>query len=156
MGGPFFRTFGFPEVGAISFPDPFRWLSVPPLAGLEGQGCGAVGGRGAEGWLLSALPQHPSSFQCSRPNAFIQAHLHQGGCSGGGHLGLRVLWSLLHSLLQASTAVCLLCGRPRGRGVQSLTYPISIALWTCLPSRWRPFSLCSCRCVRGTEWPPSI
>ena len=47
-----------------------------------------MGGRGAEGWLLSALPQHPSSFQCSHPNAFIQPHLHQGGCSGGGHRGL--------------------------------------------------------------------
>ena len=34
--GSFFRAFGFPEVGAVSFPDPFRWLSVPPLAGLEG------------------------------------------------------------------------------------------------------------------------
>ena len=84
----FFRTFGFPEVGAISFPDPFRRLSVPPLAGLEGQGCGAMGGRGVEGRLLSAIPQHPSSFQCSHPNAFLQPHLHQGGCSGGGHLGL--------------------------------------------------------------------
>ena len=39
-----------------------------------------------------------------------------------------MLWSLLHSLLQASTAVCSLCGRPRGRGVQSSTSPISIAL----------------------------
>ena len=87
-GGSFFRTFGFPEVGAISFPDLFRRLSVPPLAGLEGQGCGAVGGRGAEGRLLSALPQHPFSFQCSHPNAFLQPQLHQGGCSGGGHLGL--------------------------------------------------------------------
>ena len=87
-GGSFFRTFGFPEVGAIPFPDPFRRLSVPPLAGLEGQGWGAVGGRGAEGWLLSALLQHPSTFHCSHPNAFIQPHLHQGSCSGGGHLGL--------------------------------------------------------------------
>ena len=72
--------------GAISFPDPFRRLSVPPLAGLEGQGCLALGCRGAEGWLLSALPQRPSSFQCSHPNAFLQPHLHQGGCSGAGHL----------------------------------------------------------------------
>ena len=87
-GGSFFRTFGFPEVGAISFPDPFRRLSVPPLAGLEGQGCGALGCRGAEGWLLSALPQHSSSFQCSHSNAFLQPHLHQGSCSGGGHLRL--------------------------------------------------------------------
>ena len=75
-------------MGAISFPDPFRRLSVPPLAGLEGQGCGALGCRGAAAGLLSALPQHSSSFQCSHPNAFLQPHLHQGGCSGGGHLGL--------------------------------------------------------------------
>ena len=60
-GGSFFRAFGFPEVGAISFPDPFRRLSVPPLAGLEGQGCGALGCRGAAAGLLSALPQHSSS-----------------------------------------------------------------------------------------------
>ena len=37
---------------------------------------------------MSALPQHPSTFHCSHPNAFIQPHLHQGGYSGGGHLGL--------------------------------------------------------------------
>ena len=37
---------------------------------------------------MSALPQHSSSFQCSHPNAFLQPHLHQGGCSGGDHLGL--------------------------------------------------------------------
>ena len=86
--GSFFRPFGFPEVGTFSFPAPFRRLSVPPLAGLEGQGCGALGCRGAAGGLLSALPQHSSSFQCSHPNAFFQPHLHQGGCSGGGHLGL--------------------------------------------------------------------
>ena len=86
--GSFFRTFGFPEVGTFSFPAPFRRLSVPPLAGLEGQGCGALGCRGAAGGLLSALPQHSSSFQCSHPNAFFQPPLHHGGCSGGGHLGL--------------------------------------------------------------------
>ena len=59
--GSFFRAFGFPEVGAVSFPDPFRRLSVPPLAGLEGQGCGGLGCRGAAAGLLSALPQHSSS-----------------------------------------------------------------------------------------------
>ena len=48
-------------MGAISFPDPLRRLSVPPLACLEGQGCGALGCRGAAAGLLSALPQHSSS-----------------------------------------------------------------------------------------------
>ena len=83
---------GAPSSGPSGFrrwePSPFRRLSVPPLAGLEGQGCGALGCRGAAGGLLSALPQHSSSFRCSHPNAFFQPHLHQGGCSGGGHLGL--------------------------------------------------------------------
>ena len=37
---------------------------------------------------MSALPQHPSTFHCSHPDTFIQPHRHQGGCSGGGHLGL--------------------------------------------------------------------
>ena len=59
--GSFFRAFGFPEVGAVSFPDPFRQLSFPSLAGLEGQGCGDLGCRGAAAGLLSALPQHSSS-----------------------------------------------------------------------------------------------
>ena len=63
-------------------------MSAPPLAGLEGQGCGAVGGGSAEVWLSSALPQHPSAVRSSNPNAFVQPHLHQGGCAGGGHLGL--------------------------------------------------------------------
>ena len=47
--------------GGRLLPDPFRRLSVPPLAGLEGQGCGALGCRGAAAGLLSALPQHSSS-----------------------------------------------------------------------------------------------
>ena len=47
-----------------------------------------MGGGGAEVWLLSALPQHPSAVCSSNPNAFVQPQLHQGGCSGGGHLGL--------------------------------------------------------------------
>ena len=47
-----------------------------------------MGGGGAEVWLSSALPQHPSAVRSSNPNAFVQPHLHQGGCSGGGHLGL--------------------------------------------------------------------
>ena len=38
--------------------------------------------------LLSALPQHSSSLQCSHPIAFLQPHLHQRGCSRGGHLEL--------------------------------------------------------------------
>ena len=87
-GGSFFRAFGFPEVGAVSFPDPFRRLSVPPLAGLEGQGCGDLGCRGAAAGLLSDLPQHSSSSIVPHPNAFFQPLLHHGGCSGGGHLGL--------------------------------------------------------------------
>ena len=46
--------------GCRLLPGPFRRLSVPPLAGLEGQGCGDLGCRGAAAGLLSALPRHSS------------------------------------------------------------------------------------------------
>ena len=62
-------------------------MSVLPLAGLEG--------RGAETWVVEVLRWAivcPSSallmFHCSHPNALFQPHLHHGGCSGGGLLGL--------------------------------------------------------------------
>ena len=74
--------------GCHLLPDLFRRLSVPPLAGLEGQGCGDLGCRGAAAWLLSAPSSALLIFHCSHPNAFFQPHLHHGGCSGGGHLGL--------------------------------------------------------------------
>ena len=67
-----------------------------------------------------------------------------------------MLWSLLHSLLQASTAFCSWCCRPRGHDVRSSPSPISFALWACHTFSWSPFSLCSCQYVRGTGWPPSI
>ena len=57
----------------------------------------------------------------------------------------RLLWSLLHSLLQASTAFCSWCCRPRGHGVRSSPSPISFSLWTCHTFSWGPFRLCSCR-----------
>ena len=59
------------------------------MAGLEGQGCGALGGGGAAVRLSPALPQLPSTFRCSAPYAFLQPHFHQGCCSGGGHLSPR-------------------------------------------------------------------
>ena len=62
-------------------------MSVPPLAGLEGQGSGALGGSGAAVRLLSALPRLPSTFQCSAPYTFLQPHFHLGCCSGGVHHG---------------------------------------------------------------------
>ena len=90
-GGSFFQTLGFSEVGAIPFPDPYRRLSVPPLAGLEGQGGGAVGGGGAEVWVSHPFPWHSSSVRDSGPDAFLQPLLHQRGCSRGGHPGLNCL-----------------------------------------------------------------
>ena len=59
-GGSFFRAFGFLAVGAVSFTDPFRRLSVPPLAGLEGHGCLSLHWQawrdtGAEPWVVEVL-----------------------------------------------------------------------------------------------------
>ena len=94
--------------GCRLLPDPFRRFSVPPLAGLEGQGCGDwVVGLLRLGYCLPFLgtphvPLFPS--QC-----FIPAPSPSQGLlwriSPWSWLP-RMLWSLLHSLLQASTAFC--------------------------------------------------
>ena len=156
--GSFFRTFGFPEVGAVSFPDPFRRLSVPPLAGLEGQGCGNLSCRGAAAGLLSALPQHSSSsivpipMPSSSPISISGAALEEVtlGFIATGALELAPLpspgfYSHLFVVWKTSGS---------WRPVTDLFH--LFALWTCHTFRWRPFSLCSCRYVRGTGWPPSF
>ena len=106
--GSFSRTFGFPGVGAVSF----RTISGGFLS-LHWQ---AWMGRGAETWVVEVLrlgyclpflgtphiPLFPS--QCLLP----------APSPSRGLLWRRspwawlpsVLWSLLHSLLQASTAIC--------------------------------------------------
>ena len=82
----FFRTFGFPEVGAITLPDPVRRLSVPPLAGLEGQRCRSLGGGGVAVRIPHSFPLQPSSNQGSHL-AFLPPFIHQRGGSGGGYSG---------------------------------------------------------------------
>ena len=105
--GSFFRAFGFQEVGAV-LPDPFRQFSVPPLAGLEGQGCGH--------WVVEVLrlgyclpflgsprvPLFPSQclFPAPSPSQGLFWRISPWSWFP------RLLWSLLHSLLQASTAFC--------------------------------------------------
>ena len=69
-------------------PNPVRRLSVPPLAGLEGQGCGSVGGGGPPGGVSHTLPPASSSVCGPRPHAFVCPYFHQGGCSRGGHPGV--------------------------------------------------------------------
>ena len=85
--GSFFRTFGFPEVGAITLPDPVRRLSVPPLAGLEGQRCGALGGGGVAVRIPHSFPLQASSNQGSYLPASLPPFVHQRGGSGGGYSG---------------------------------------------------------------------
>ena len=72
-------------MGAIAFPNPVWWLSIPPLAGLEGQGRGSVGGGGPPGWVLHTLPLASSSVYGTHPHAFVCPYFHQRGCSRGGH-----------------------------------------------------------------------
>ena len=57
----FFQSFGFPEVGAISMSDSSRQLFVPPLAGLEGQGCGSLGGGSSPAGVSYSLCQGSST-----------------------------------------------------------------------------------------------
>ena len=70
---------GFSEVGAISLSNPDRWLFVPPLAGLEGQGRGSLGGGGAAGGVSFSLP-----VLRTHPHGFVFPFFHQGESSGGG------------------------------------------------------------------------
>ena len=106
--GSFFRTFRFQEVGAVFF----RTLSGGCLS-LHWQ---AWRGRGAETWVVEVLqlgyclpflgtphvPLFPS--QCLIPAPSPSRGLLWRG-SPWSWLP-RMLWSLLHSLLQASTAIC--------------------------------------------------
>ena len=106
--GSFFRAFGFPEVG----PSPFRTLSGGYLS-LHWQ---AWRGRGVETWIVEVLwlgyclpflstpplPLFPS--QCLLPAPSPSRGL-LWWRSPWAYLP-RVLWSLLHFLLQASTAIC--------------------------------------------------
>ena len=91
--GSFFQTFGFPEVGAISMSNSYRRLSVPQLAGLEGQGRGSLGGGSSPAGVSYSLCQGSSTVSGTHPHAFLRPHVHQGGCSGGGHSGLHFLGS---------------------------------------------------------------
>ena len=147
--GSFFRTFRFRRWG----PSPFRRLSVPPLAGLEGQGCGDLSCRGAAAGLLSALPQHSSSstvpipMPSSSPISFSGAALEEVtlGLIAKGALELAPLpspgfYSHLFVVWRTSGSWC---------PVIDLSH--LFALWPCHTFRWRPFSLCSCQYVGGLD-----
>ena len=68
-------------------PDPVRRLSVPPLAGLEGHRCRALGGGGVAVRLPYSLPLRPSTVQGSHLNAIVPPFVHQRDGAGGGHSG---------------------------------------------------------------------
>ena len=101
--GSFFRAFGFQEVGAVSF----RTLSG---------GCLSLHWQGAETWLVGVLrlgyclpflgtphvPLFPSQCLIPAPSPSRGLLWRRYPWSWLP----RMLWSLLHSLLQASTAIC--------------------------------------------------
>ena len=60
-------------------PDPVRRLPVPPLAGLEGQGCGALGSGGSAVRLPHSFHLRSSPVQGSHLSAFIPPLIHQRG-----------------------------------------------------------------------------
>ena len=67
--------------------NPVWWLSVPPLAGLEGQGRESVGGGGPQGGVSHTFPQTSSAVCGTHPRAVVCPYIHQRGCARGGHLG---------------------------------------------------------------------
>ena len=106
----------------------YRRLSVPPLAGLEGQGRGSLGGGSSPAGVSSSVCQGSSTVSGTHPHAFLRPHVHQGGCSGGGHSGPHFqgsgrtgslpspgFYSRLFVVWKTSG---LWCGRPRGLGAQ--------------------------------------
>ena len=68
-------------------PDPVRRLPVPPLAGLEGQGCGALGSGGIAVRLPHSFPVRSSTIQGSHLHAFVPPLVHQGGGAEGSYSG---------------------------------------------------------------------
>ena len=75
---------GFSQVGAISLFNPDRRLVAPPLACLEGQGRGSLGGRGTAGGISHSLPVGSSSVLRTHLHGFVLPFFHQGESSGGG------------------------------------------------------------------------
>ena len=59
---------GILEVGTISLSLSDRWLFVPPLAGLEGQGCKSLDGRSIEGEVSDCLPFVSSFVRGTHPH----------------------------------------------------------------------------------------
>ena len=103
MGGLLLPGLRVSGSGCRLLPDPFRRFSVPPLAGLEGQGCGD--------WVVEVLrlgyclpflgtphvPLFPSQclFPAPSPSQGLLWRISPWSWFP------RLLWSLLHSLLQA-------------------------------------------------------
>ena len=71
----------------ITLPDPVQRLSVLPLAGLEGQGFGSLGGGGVAVRIPHSFPLQPSSNKGFHLLAFLPPFVHQRGGSGGGYSG---------------------------------------------------------------------
>ena len=67
-----------------------RQLSVAPLAGVERQGRGSVGGGGSEVGVQCSLPLGASTSCGAHPFSVLQPHFHQGqGLGEGGSISCR-------------------------------------------------------------------
>ena len=121
---------------------PFPAVLCPSIGRPGRTGVGRLGCRVAATGLLSALPRHsscsiipipmPSSSPISIPGAAVGNISLVFGCQGCSG-------ACSNSLLQASTAFCSWCCRPRDHDVRSSPSPISFALWACHSFSWSPF-----------------
>ena len=126
---------------------PFPAVLCPSIGRPGGAGVRRLGCRGAAAGLLSALPRHSSCSIVPIPMPFSSPISIPGAVLEYFSLVLvsKAALELAPLLLQASTAFCSWCCRPRGHGVRSSPSPISFSLWTCHTFSWGPFRLCSCR-----------
>ena len=126
---------------------PFPAVLCPSIGRPGGAGVRRLGCRGAAAGLLSALLRHSSCSIVPIPIPFSSPISIPGAVLEYFSLVLvsKAALELAPLLLQASTAFCSWCCRPRGHGVRSSPSPISFSLWTCHTFSWGPFRLCSCR-----------
>ena len=137
-------------------------MSVPPLAGLEGQGRGSLGGGGSPVWVSCTFSAGSSTVQGTHPHGFIFPDFHQGDRFGGTdslscrERGGRTSSSSFSGLLQPDVRhledLRVVEARDRPHGLQSLRFQylgtvINTQNFRTSPSRERIDKLMSLRDV---------
>ena len=99
-----------------------RRLSVLQMVGLEGQGCGCMGGRGLAGGICGSVPHCSSSFADPCHFAFVISPVHQGEGLGGGDSGSSVQGSSRACFSVSMVLQLYVCGNQGIRRMETLNH----------------------------------